>query len=190
MPMQQTEIAELFGPILQQGTRRRRLADYAAVMLLLFIGALWGYNTWLTGHVPKIDSITLVPNSIVIHGPADRIAAGGRLEFCPGDTMTVQFDLVFEGEGSVYADDAVHHANHTVKFSDLWRDTVRSGTRTYQDPWLIPAQPETAIDGKREWVAGEYERTISVAASNIYISRYVPPATFTVNFRISQDCEK
>jgi len=54
--------------------------------------------------------------------------------------------------------------------------------------WTIPARPDMAIDGQREWVAGTYTRVISVAASNIYISRYVPPATFPVAFRIGEHC--
>lgn len=190
--MQQAEVLELFGPILRQTAGRRRITDYAAVVLLLIVLALWGYSAWQNSYVPKITSITLVEGSIVVIGPEESVNERGVMAFCPGDTMIVQFELQFQGEGTIYADDAAHYQNHTVKFSDLWRDIVETGTRTYQDPWMIPPRPDMAIDGAqgapREWVAGSYTRVISVAASNIYISRYVPPATFEVPFRIAEDC--
>ena len=184
----QTEILELLGPILRPAQQRRKITDYAAVILLIMVLVAWGISIWRNNQVPKIESIALVPNSVVVIGPADSATPGGKLEFCPGDIMTVQFEVMIKGEGTIYADDAAHHQNHTVKFSDLWRDIVQPGQRLYQDPWLIPDRPDMAIDGSREWVAGEYERVISVAASNIYISRYVPPATFPVPFYIAEDC--
>lgn len=184
----QTEMVELFAPLLKQGAQRRKVTDYAAVVLLAIVLVAWGYSIWRSNQVPKIESITIIPNSVVVIGPAGGVNASGKLEFCPGDTMTVQFEIAIEGEGTIYADDAVHHRNHTVKYSDLWRDIVTSGTRSYQDPWTIPAQPEMMIDGGRAWVAGEYTRVLSIAASNIYVSRYVPPATFRVPFTMGEGC--
>jgi len=184
----QAEIAELFGPILRPVAQRRRIADYAALVLLAFVASLWGYSTWRNGQVPKIESIALVQGSVVVVGPAESVAAGGQMEFCPGDLFTVRYELAIEGAGVIYADDAAHYQDHTVKFSTIWRDIVDTGTRMYDNEWTIPARPDMAIDGQREWVAGDYERTISVAASNIYISRYVPPATFEVAFRIGEHC--
>lgn len=186
--MQRTEVAELFGPILQKNAQRRRTTDYAAVLLLIVVAIWWGHSAWLTSQVPKIESLTLVPGSIAVLGPADRVAAGGNLVFCPGDTMTVRYRLIVDGSGVIYADDAAHYADRTVKFSTLWRDIVTKGERSYENEWLIPARPDMAIDGERTWRAGEYTRTISVAASNIYISRYVTPAELQVRFRIAEDC--
>lgn len=186
--LQQAEIFELFKPILKQNTRQRRMTDYAVgLVLLLLLG--WGaYSSWRSGQVPQIESLALVPGSVRVIGPAERVAVGGGIEFCPGDTMTAQYELVIDGEGTIYADDAAHHNNNTVKFSDLWRDIVTPGTRTYQDAWLIPAQPDMAIDGQRRWVGGYYVRVFSIAASNVYVSRYVPPATFEVPFKIAEGC--
>lgn len=186
--MQQTEILELFGPMLRQSTQRRRVTDYAAVLLLVIALGWWGYITWLNRQVPKIVSIELVPNSIMVIGPSNRVMTDGRLEFCPGDTMTVRYQITIDGNGVIFADDAAHHQNHTVKFSSTWRDIVDPGTRMYDNDWTIPPQPDMAIDGARAWLPGQYMRVISVAASNIYISRYVPPATFEVPFYISEDC--
>lgn len=185
--MQQTDIVELFGPILKQGAQRRRVTDYAGVLVLLLIIAWLAYSTWRNNQIPKIESIALVPGSVVVIGPAERAVPGG-MEFCPGDNMIVRYQLAIVGEGVIYADDAAHRGNQTVKFSTLWRDIVEPGLRTYENPWPIPAQPDMAIDGQRRWVTGSYTRVISVAASNIYISRYVPPATFEVPFKIGSDC--
>lgn len=190
--MQQSEIFELFRPILQQNAQRRRFTDYGVALLILIILALVGIGYVRNDQVPKIESITLVPGSVVVFGPADGVAPNGRLQFCPGDTMTVRYDLVIEGEGAIYADDVAHYQNTTVKFSEIWRDVVKAGTRTYDNEWRIPAQPDMAIDGAqgapREWVPGNYTRVISVAPSNLYISRYVPPATFEVAFTIAEGC--
>lgn len=186
--MQQAEIIELFRPILQQSAQRRRITDYAAAALFVLVVGLIVYSGWRNGQVPKIESVALVPNSIVMIGPADGVNENGRLEFCPGDLFTVRYALAIEGDGVIYADDAAHFQNQTVKFSALWRDIVETSTRMYENAWLIPARPDMAIDGERAWVAGQYTRVISVAASNIYISRYVPPVTFEVPFRIGEDC--
>lgn len=185
--MQQAELLEMLQPILQPAAQRKRATDYAAAVLLIIVLAVWGSNSWRNGLVPKIESLALVPDSVVIIGPADSVALSGRLEFCPGDPFTVRYQLAFEGEGTIYADDTAHYRNQTVKFSTLWRDYAKPGTRIYENLWVIPPQPDTAIDGERQWVAGIYVRTISVAASNIYISRYVPPATFEVPFRIAEE---
>lgn len=187
---QQTEILEIFGPILERGTQRRRITDYAALILLLIVLVAWGYSTWQNNQVPKITSISLVPDSIVVIGPQDSVSASGAMEFCPGDVMTVRYQLAIEGEGVIYADDTAHFGNQTVKFSTLWRDYAKPSMRSYENPWVIPPQPDMPVDGKREWIAGEYQRTISVAASNIYISRYVRPATFAVLFRIGEHCAR
>lgn len=186
--MQQAEIMELFGPLLRQGAQRRRITDYVAVLLLVIVLAWWGYSSWLNRQVPKVTAINLVPNSILVIGPANRVMPDGHLEFCPGDTMTVRYQIAIDGSGVIFADDAAHHQNHTVKFSSTWRDIVDAGTRMYDNDWVIPQRPDMAIDGQRMWVPGRYTRVISVTASNIYISRYVPPATFEVPFYISEEC--
>lgn len=186
--MQQAEIVELFGPMLKQGAQRRKVTDFSGLILLLIVSLWWGYSAWRNNQVPKIESIALVPNSVVIIGPADRVAPNGELAFCPGDMMTVRYQLDIEGEGVIYADDAAHLRSQTVKFSTVWRDIVEPGIRTYDNEWQIPPRPDMAIDGDRRWLPGEYTRVISVAASNIYASRYVPPATFEVDLRIPEGC--
>lgn len=179
---------ELLGPILQPSAQRRRITDYSALALLIIVLVAWGFSSWRNGQVPKIESLALVPGSIVIIGPAESIAANGDMEFCPGDIFTVRYQIAIEGEGVIYADDAAHFHNQTVKFSSLWRDIVETSTRTYDNPWQIPARPEMAIDSQREWIPGDYVRSISVSASNIYISRYVLPATFEIPFTIAANC--
>lgn len=188
--MQQTELLELLGPILQPTKQRRRITDYAALVLLIIVGMWWGYSAWRNSQVPKIESLALVPNSVVVIGPAGSVGNSGDMEFCPGDTMTVRYQVAIKGEGVIYADDAAHRDNVTVKFSTLWRDYAKPGVRPYDNEWVIPLRPDMAIDGRREWVSGHYTRVISVAASNIYISRYVPPATFEVPLTIKKGCRQ
>lgn len=186
--MQQTEVVELFGPLIRHSTRRRRAADYATMILLLIVAVWWGYSAWLSNQVPRIESIKLAPNSTVVFGSADRVAPDGRLLFCPGDTMTVRYQLAVEGSGTIFADDVAHFHQRTVKFSSAWRDVVDTGTRSYDNEWVIPSRPDMAIEGQRAWLPGQYTRVISVAASNMYISRYVPPATIRAIFYIAENC--
>ena len=187
--MQQAEIVDLFRPILQQSAQRRRITDYAGVALLIIFVAAWGWSIWRNNQVPQITSIALVPNSVMIIGPADSVNQSGDMEFCPGDMMTVRYALAIEGEGVIYADDSVDYQDNTVKFSSVWRAYAKEGIRTYENPWQIPARPEMSIDGRREWMAGEYVRIISIAPSNIYISRYVPAETFEIRFTM-KDLDK
>ena len=188
--MEQTEIFEMFAPVLKASSSRRRITDIVAVILLLVISGFIVNGLIRNAAVPKIESLTIVPNSVITIGPAENVSSSGGLAFCPGDLMTVRYQITIDGAGAIYADDVVHHQNSTVKFSTVWRDVVEAGTRTYDNEWLIPARPDVTFDGKREWVAGTYQRVISVAASNIYISRYVPPATFDVDFEMAEpkDC--
>lgn len=186
--MQQADLLELFGPILERGAQRRRLTDYAAVALLVIVLAAWGLSLWRNRQVPRIESIQLVPGSVAVIGPAERLRPNHGLEFCPGDEMTVRYQLDIDGEGTIYADDVAHRGDQTATFSLLWRDIVNPGTRIYENTWKIPPRPDMPVDGQRRWLPGIYTRVISVAASNVYVSRYVPPATFDVPFRIAEGC--
>ena len=179
---QQTEISIELRQAVLNGARRMQALNYVLAALLIICIA-WGlYATWRGSLQEKISSIDLVPNSVKVLGPTD---------LCPGDTLKIRYALKIVGVGVVISDDSVKYGDHTVKFSDSRRDIIdQSETRTYEDLWTIPERPAMAIDGELKWVPGTYVRYVSVAASNIYVSRYTDPVRFTVPFTIRADCKE
>lgn len=190
--MSSTQINALgdFRDAVVQRQEKNQFISYVTAAILIFLLGWALVSWWQNRQLPKIEAIALVENSVVVIGPAESVAPDGAMEFCPGDTMTIRYQLAIDGEGTIYADDAASHGNQTVKFSQIWRDVVVTGVRPYENPWDIPSHPDMPIDGQSEWVSGLYTRTISVQASNLYVSRYVKPATFPVVFRMKSksDC--
>jgi hypothetical protein len=178
--MHQTELSGQFQRVLEQSARRVQLINYVLAALLLVVIVWAMYAGWRNSQQEKIESITLVPGSVRVDGPT---------ALCPGDTFAVTYALEIDGVGVLITDDSLKYANHTVKFSTSRREIIdQSGTRTYEDSWVIPAKPDMTINGKEEWVPGLYVRFVSIAASNIYVSRYTDPVWFQTQFMIKEGC--
>lgn len=178
--MQQTELSEQLQQVLRRSERRVQVINYVLAVLLAIVLGWALYASWRNAQQAKIESITLVEDSVRVLSPT---------ALCPGDTLAIHFALDVRGTGTVIVDDFVQHKDHTVKFSRGWRDWFQdSSRRIYEDRWVIPSRPEMPVDESGEWIAGDYTRVISVAASNAYVSRYVTPATFGVDFDIRSDC--
>jgi hypothetical protein len=178
--MQQTELSGQFQDFLRQSERRVQYINYILAVLLVIVLVWAVYAAWRSSLQEKIESITLVEGSV---------AVDGATSLCPGDTLTVRYSLDVEGVGVIIADDSVEYANRTVKFSESRRDIIsQSGRRGYEVAWTIPDRPEVSIGEFDEWVPGLYVRHITVAASNIYVSRYTDPVRFWIPFAIKGDC--
>lgn len=182
MEMQRTELSEHLQEVLAESQRRVQVINYVLAVLLI-ITLVWAfYAAWRSSRQEKIESISLVPDSVKVIGPS---------LLCPGDTMTIAYKLDIEGVGVIIADDSVEYANRTVKFSQSLREIInQSGRRSYELAWKIPPKPEMAGNDNAEWMPGLYLRYISIAASNIYVSRYTDPVRFRVPFTIREDCER
>lgn len=180
--MHQTELSDKFQHVVERSDKRVQIINQVLMVLLIIVLAWAFYAAWLSSRQEKISSIDLVKGSVKALGPTS---------LCPGDTLAVRYALKIDGVGVVIADDSVKYADHTVKFSDSRRDIIdQSETRTYEDYWQIPAHPEMAINGEMEWIPGTYVRFISIAASNIYVSRYTDPVRFEVPFVIKSNCQE
>lgn len=180
--MERTELSQQFQQVLHQSDRNAQRINYVLAFLLVVTLVWAGFAEWRKAQQEKIESITLVADSVKTLGPTS---------LCPGDTMTVRFSLEIDGTGVIIIDDTVQHSTQTVKFSDATRDYVPdSSKRTYELPWPIPERPEMSANGNAEWVPGLYVRYVTVAASNAYVSRYTDPASFSVQLIIREDCPK
>ena len=180
--MQRTELSEHFQQVLYQSDRKAQRINYVLAFLLAATLIWAGYAEWRKAQQEKIESITLVDNSVEVLGPTS---------LCPGDAMTTRYSLDIDGTGIILVDDIVQHNNQTVIFSQSRRDYIpASSKRTYEDSWTIPKRPEMSANGNPDWVPGLYVRYITVAASNAYVSRYTDPASFSIQFIIREDCPK
>jgi hypothetical protein len=180
LTMQQIELSEQLQQVLQRSERRVQVINYVLAALLAIVLGWALYASWRNAQQAKIESLTLVEDSVRVLSPA---------ALCPGDTLAIHFALDVRGTGTVILDDFVQYQDHTVKFSRGWRDWFGdSGRRIYEDRWVIPSRPEMPVDESGEWIAGDYVRTISVAASNAYVSRYTEPVSFPVGFTIREGC--
>lgn len=178
----QTEMSDQFRQVVERGQRRMQVINYILAVLLIIVLVWAFYASWRQSLQEKISSIDLVPGSVRVVGPTD---------LCPGDTLTIRYALKIVGVGVVISDDSVKYGDRTVKFSNSRRDIIdQTETRNYEDKWTIPEQPDMEIDGHPGWMPGTYVRYISIAASNIYVSRYTDPVRFTTQFTVKPDCPK
>lgn len=176
----QTELSDKLQDILERSEKRVQYINYVLAFLLV-VTLVWAmYAAWRSGQQEKLESITLVENSVKVLGPT---------ALCPGDTMTIRYVLDIKGTGIIITDDTVQYANRTVKFSDALRDYIPGDVkRTYEAAWLIPEHPEMTANGEDTWRPGLHIRYITVAAANAYVSRYTNPASFKVEFMMRSDC--
>lgn len=180
MQTQQTELSSHLHEVLRRSERRVQIINYVLAALLVITLVWVFYAAWRTSQQERIDSLTLVPDSVKIIGPT---------AVCPGDTFTVSYTLDIKGTGVIVADDSVRYDNRTVKFSTMQRDIIDQSTqRTYIDVWRIPPRPMAPVSGDVKWTPGMYTRFISIAASNAYVNRYTDPVWFQVPLLLREDC--
>lgn len=166
----------LRGAIRQE--RRAQLNQWIILGVLAFF--LWQYavQQYRISQAIKIESIE-ISNTRLISPPA----------VCPGDRVSVAFDVDVVGFGIVVWDASTQYGGQPATFSEAKRVPVDGPvTLNLTDEWNIPVVPEIALQGQHKWVPGHYERLVTVSASTSYVSRFVEPRKFIVEFEIKPSC--
>lgn len=159
--------------------RRGQAINLILAGLLLFVIA-WGlWATWRDRHLPKIDSIAIEGVHVV-----------GSTALCPGDSLTILYQVSIEGMGVVMWDDSVMRTNQPAQFSEPKRFIVEGPvTLDLRDVWRVPQYPDDTTSSLLAWLpGGGYTRYIAVSAPATFTSRFTPPALLKVGFSIRANC--
>lgn len=159
--------------------RRAKITEYLILAVLVFFLFQYGMQVYRVGQALKIDSIT-VSNPRVI----------SPTNLCPGDELVVRYHLEVQGFGIVIADGATYFGGQPVTFSESKRIPPSNGPAnlTLSHTWVVPERPDFMIHGAEKWLPGQYERQVTLAASTLWVSRFVDPKSFDVVFQIPASC--
>jgi hypothetical protein len=158
---------------------RRALATQWLILAVLgFFLFQYGLQTYRVSQAVKIESIDV--SNVHLITPQD---------VCPGDKVAVAFDVDVQGFGILVWDSSTQHKGQPATFSEAKRVPIDGPvTLNLVDEWYIPVVPEIMLEGRRQWVPGDYGRLVTVSASSSYISRFVEPRKFVVPFRLKPSC--
>lgn len=158
--------------------RRAQVNQWVILAVLAFFLWQYGVQQWRISQAIKIESIE-VTNVRVL----------GSSEVCPGDRLSVAFDVDVKGFGIVIWDSSTQHDGQPATLSVAKRVPVDGPvTLNLVDEWNIPIIPEIMLEGERKWQPGNYVRLVTVSASTSYVSRFVEPRKFVVPFTIKASC--
>lgn len=162
----------------KQTERRARINDFIILGVLGFFLWQYGVQQWRINQAIKIESITVSNQHLIT-----------PTEVCPGDRLSVAFDVDVQGFGIVIWDSSTQRAGQPATFSEAKRVPVDGPiTLHLTDDWDVPLLPAIMLNGERKWLPGKYDRLVTVSASSSYVSRFVEPRKFTVEFRIKDKC--
>lgn len=150
----------------------------AALLIIIIVWASWA--SWRDRSQPKIVSIDI--SNVQIVGPT---------ALCPGDRLTVLYQLAVDGQGTLMWDNGVYRGNQPAEFSDTKRLYVEGpATLDLHDVWQVPEFPDSANSSLPAWLPGQYRRYIAISASSTFTSRYTSPARLVAPFSIRATCPK
>lgn len=158
--------------------RRAQLNQYIILGVLAFFVGVYFFQWWRISQAIKIDRIAV--SNVRLIGPS---------AVCPGDHLTTRYDLDVQGFGIIITDGATYRDGQPITYSQSQRVPADGpATLVLTDDWIVPPQPDMMVHGSREWLPGDYERLVTLAASSSWISRFVEPQRFTVPFQIKVGC--
>lgn len=174
------QVGEGSGALRSAKAQERRAQVNQWVILVVLGFFLWQYGVaqWRIAKAIKIESIT-VSNQRLLTAP----------EVCPGDRVSVAFDVDVQGFGIVIWDASTQSQKQPATLTEAKRVPVDGPvTMHLMDEWDVPLLSDIPLDGQRQWQPGQYERLITVSASTSYVSRFVEPQKFTIPFTIKAKC--
>lgn len=173
-------LAEGSGALRSAKATERRAQFNQWIILAVLAFFLWQYaiQQYRISQAIKIESIEI--SNVRLISAAD---------VCPGDKVTLTFDVDIQGFGIVIWDSSTQHDGRPATLSEAKRVLVDGPvTLNLVDEWYIPVVPDILVDGARQWIPGDYTRLVTVSASTSYVSRFVEPRKFELPIRIKPSC--
>lgn len=155
--------------------RRAKISEVLILGVLFFFLFQYGVQWYRISQALKIDGIKVSEPRVV-----------SPTNLCPGDELIVRYALTVQGFGIVIADGATYFDGQPVTFSESERVPPSDGPTTIvlTHKWIVPDRPDFMIHGAEAWIPGQYTRQVTLAASTLWVSRFVDPQSFDVQFAI------